>query len=383
MSTAIARLTASDFEEAMDVLNFSFGFEHPHNFETLLPVLYHPGAEAMSWNWALREEGSIRAIVGVFPLTWKLGDATLRIAGVGGVSCHPRYRKRGFMGQLMRHCVEAMREEGYPLSWLGGQRQRYGYYGYEKCGINYQLSLAPNNVRHVFGDGDLGIEFRPLERQDRTHLQGVIGLHDAQPIRGVRPRDRFYNMLLSWYHKPHIAISPDSRMIGYVVANGNGDRITEILAVNEGEPELQIAAAWVQQHGEATFDLAPSNRLLPKLAAVCGGMSVHSSGNWQVFDWAAALDALLKAQGTLIPLTDGAVVIEIADYGKVLLEVAGGSARCIRSDAAPALQTDAFTAMRLLFGPLPPATVLALPQAAAALEQWCPLPLFWGRQDGV
>ena len=383
MSTAIARLTAADFEEAMDVLNFSFGFEHPHNFETLLPVLYHPGAEAMSWNWALREEGSIRAIVGVFPLTWKLGDATLRIAGVGGVSCHPRYRKRGFMGQLMRHCVEAMREEGYPLSWLGGQRQRYGYYGYEKCGINYQLSLAPNNVRHVFGDGDLGIEFRPLERQDRTHLQGVIGLHDAQPIRGVRPRERFYNMLLSWYHKPHIAISPDSRMIGYVVANGNGDRITEILAVNEGEPELQIAAAWVQQHGEATFDLAPSNRLLPKLAAVCGGMSVHSSGNWQIFDWAAALDALLKVQGTLIPLNDGAVVIEIADYGKVLLEVAGGSARCIRSDAAPALQTDAFTAMRLLFGPLPPATVLALPQAAAALEQWCPLPLFWGRQDGV
>ena len=383
MSTAIARLTPADFEEAMDVLNFSFGFEHPHNFETLLPVLYHPGAEAMSWNWALREEGSIRAIVGVFPLTWKLGDATLRIAGVGGVSCHPRYRKRGFMGQLMRHCVEAMREEGYPLSWLGGQRQRYGYYGYEKCGINYQLSLAPNNVRHVFGDGDLGIEFRPLERQDRTHLQGVIGLHDAQPIRGVRPRERFYNMLLSWYHKPHIAISPDSRMIGYVVANGNGDRITEILAVNEGEPELQIAAAWVQQHGEATFDLAPSNRLLPKLAAVCGGMSVHSSGNWQIFDWAAALDALLKAQCTLIPLIDGAVVIEIADYGKVLLEVAGGSARCIRSDAAPALQTDAFTAMRLLFGPLPPATVLALPQAAAALEQWCPLPLFWGRQDGV
>ena len=367
----------------MDVLNFSFGFEHPHNFETLLPVLYHPGAEAMSWNWALREEGSIRAIVGVFPLTWKLGDATLRIAGVGGVSCHPRYRKRGFMGQLMRHCVEAMREEGYPLSWLGGQRQRYGYYGYEKCGINYQLSLAPINVRHVFGDGDLGIEFRPRESQDRTHLQGVIGLHDAQPIRGVRPRERFYNMLLSWYHKPHIAISPDSRMIGYVVANGNGDRITEILAVNEGEPELQIAAAWVQQHGEATFDLAPSNRLLPKLAAVCGGMSVHSSGNWQIFDWAAALDALLKAQCTLIPLIDGAVVIEIADYGKVLLEVAGGSARCIRSDAAPALQTDAFTAMRLLFGPLPPATVLALPQAAAALEQWCPLPLFWGRQDGV
>ena len=383
MSTDIARLTTADFEEAMDVLNFSFGFKHPHNFETLLPVLYNPGAEAMNWNWALREKGRIRAIVGVFPLVWRLGDAKLRIAGIGGVSCHPRYRKRGFMGQLMRHCVETMREEGYPLSWLGGQRQRYGYYGYEKCGINYQLSLAPNNVRHVFGDGDIGIKFRPLERQDRTHIQAVIDLHDAQPIRGIRSPERFYDALLSWYHKPHIAISLDSHMIGYVVANGNGDRITEILAVNEGEPELSIAAAWVQQHGEATFDLAPSNRLLPKLAALCGEMSVHSSGNWQVFDWVAVLDALLKAQSTLVPLSDGAVVIEIADYGKVLLEVASGNARSILTNANPALQIDAFTAMRLLFGPLPPSTLLALPQAAAALEQWCPLPLFWGRQDGV
>lgn len=383
MPTEIARLQASDFEEALDVLNFSFGFQHPHNFETLLPALYQSSEEAMSWNWALRENGRIRAIVGAFPLAWQLGDATLRIAGIGGVGCHPRARSQGYMQQLMAHSVATMQEEGYHLSYLGGQRQRYGYFGYEKCGIYYQLNLGSTNVRHAFGSADLGIEFRPLSRQDQTHLQGTIGLHDAQSIRGIRDPERFYDLLLSWRHRPQIAHSSDGRMIGYLVASEAGDLVTEILAVNEGEPELSIAAAWVQQHGETRFELAPWNRLLPKLAQLCEGLSVHQSGNWQIFDWETTLDALLKTRGTLGPLTDGAVVLEIADYGRILLEVSGGSARCVRTEIEPTLQTDAFTAMRLLCGPLPPSAVLALPQGAAPLEQWCPLPLFWGRQDGV
>ena len=172
-------------------------------------------------------------------------------------------------------------------------------------------------------------------------------------------------------------------MIGYLVASEADDLITEILAVNEGEPERSIAAAWVQQRGDTRFELAPWNRLLPKLAQLCEGLSFYSSGNWQIFDWEATLDALLKARGTLGPLSDGAVVLEIEGYGKVLLEVDGGVARGVRTETEPALQTNAFTAMRLLCGPLPPSAVLALPPDAAPLEQWCPLPLYWGRQDGI
>ena len=125
MSSEINRLQASDFEEALDMLNFSFGFQHPKNFETLLPALYKAEDEHMSWNWAVRENGRIRAIVGAFPLAWQLGETTLRISGIGGVSCHPRARNQGYMQQLMSHAVASMRAEGYHLSYLGGQRQRY------------------------------------------------------------------------------------------------------------------------------------------------------------------------------------------------------------------------------------------------------------------
>ena len=383
MSSEINRLQASDFEEALDMLNFSFGFPHPKNFETLLPALYKAEDEHMSWNWAVRENGRIRAIVGAFPLAWQLGETTLRISGIGGVSCHPRARNQGYMQQLMSHAVASMRAEGYHLSYLGGQRQRYGYYGYEKCGIFYYLSLSKNNLRHVFGIDPLPIKFRSLTRDDQTHLQGAIGLHDAQPFRGLRAPERFYDLLLDWQHQPNIALSADGRMIGYLVANQSGDTITELLAVNEGEPELAIAAAWVQQHGDTRFELSPWNRLLPKLANLCEGMSVSSSGNWLIFDWENVLDALLKTRAAQGPLVDGAVIIEIEGYGRLLLEVDGKHIRCAPTDAEPSLSADPATAMRLLLGPLPPSAVLALPVGAALLEQWCPLPLFWGRQDGV
>ena len=54
MPTDITRLQASDFEETLDVLNLSFGMQHPNDFETLLPALYQHGEEQMSSNWALR-----------------------------------------------------------------------------------------------------------------------------------------------------------------------------------------------------------------------------------------------------------------------------------------------------------------------------------------
>ena len=146
---------------------------------------------------------------------------------------------------------------------------------------------------------------------------------------------------------------------------------------------MDIAAAWVQHHGNTCFELPPWSRLLPKLAQLCEGASASSSGNWQIFDWATTLDALLKARAALVPLMDGAVVVEIAGYGRVVLEVRGNTAQCVRTETAPALQMDAFAAMRLLCGPLPPSLVLPLPAAAAPLEQWCPLPLFLGRQDAV
>ena len=385
MSTELVQLRADDFEDAMDFMNMVFSAHGPIDFTQLLPVLYQPDDELMGYNWAVRENGRIRAVVGSFPMQWQLADATLEIAGIGGVSSHPRARGAGYMRQLMQHCVERMRDEKKHLSWLGGQRQRYGYFGYEKCGTAHSFSLDKTNLRHVYGSDASTISFRSLAADDLTHLKGAKELYDAQPFRCLRPLESFHSMLCSWRHRPQIALAADGRMVGYLVASPNGDSVSELFAVEEGHPDLDIARAWTeQQSGQSVrFELPPWHRLVLPLGRIAESFSTGCTGNWQIFNWVATLDALLKVRATVGPLVDGRAVIAIEDYGHISLEVAGGEAVCTASKDAADLHAGAFTAHSLFFGPLPPSAVVDLPAQLTALEQWCPLPLFWAKQDGV
>ena len=149
---------------------------------------------------------------------------------------------------------------------------------------------------------------------------------------------------------------------------------------------LRIVRAWVAAADEqgCTVDLpATGGTLARELGLCCERVGLHPTGNWRIFDWVTVLGALLQVQRQGLPLLPGRVVLGIEEYGAVALEVDGDQARCEHTTDAPCLQLPASTAMRLLFGPLPPGEVASLPRAAAVLAQWCPLPLFWPRQDGV
>jgi len=381
MSEEIVRLTAADFEEGIDFLNYVFGAQ---NFETLLPAVYQKTDEWMSCNWAVRQDGKIRGIVGLFPIQWQVGDATLKVGGIGGVSTHPRSRGAGHMKALMSRCIEVMKDEGYHLSYLGGQRQRYQYFGYERCGISSSFNLNKSNLRHRFDD-DPGIRFEPLEKEDAERLARTRELHAAQPMHCIRAPENFYNHLRNWYQRPHVALDSADRMIGYLTASEKGDQIAELVG-DDDATAFRMLRAWAANHADWETSISlPATRLnLTHLLGQYGERtSLQPAGNWQVFAWTELLDALLQMRRLSGPLMEGRVVVDISEYGAVALQVEGERATCERTDDKPALQCDPLTAMRLFFGPLAPSQILPLPPGAALLEQWCPLPLHWPRQDGV
>ena len=165
----IIQLTASEFQDGMDFLNLAFGPHGPYDFQQLLPAVYRPTEEWTRCNYVVREEGQIKGLVILFPFTWRVGEASFRVGGIGGVSTHPKSRGAGHMKTLMNHCIRVMREEGHHLSYLGGQRQRYQHFGYEYCGGASSFSLYKTNSRHCFKD-DPGIRFVPLEAEDGDRL---------------------------------------------------------------------------------------------------------------------------------------------------------------------------------------------------------------------
>ena len=386
MREEIVRLSAAEFEEAMDFLNFVFGEHAPHDFERLLPSIYRRTDEHMANNYAIRRDGAIKAIVGMFPITWRVGDTTLRVAGIGGVSTHPECRGEGLMQRLMQHCVGLMREGRFHLSWLGGQRQRYLHFGYEKCGHALHFTVNGSNIRHCFDD-DAGVRFRPVGEDDGDLLRQAKAVHDHQVMHCERPLEDFRRFCVNWHHEPWAAADEDGEFAGYLVADGEGARVSELVAVSSAAA-LRMVRAWVvERDGKGvSIDVNPLNVGPARdLAEICEQTTIHASGNWQVFEWVEVVDALMKVQRLSRQMPEGSIAVEIEGYGKIRLQVKAGEASCKEAGERekPHVHCDAATAMRLLFGPLAPSQVAALSKEATGLDAWCPLPLFWARQDGV
>jgi len=373
MSDAIIRLAAADYGEAMDLLNYAFSYDHgAHDFPSLLPKIYRPTDELMSCNYAIRRDGRLVAAVGVFPLTWHVGGAALRVAAIGGVSTHPRYRGRGLMSALMRHCVEEIRAAGHPLSWLSGMRRRYRHFGYEQCGNELIFTLKGDDLRAAGVDG-AGIEFRPLSEDDPV-LADALRLHAGQPMRCERPAAEFVTVCSSWNNRPYAAVT-GNRLAGYLISGGDGSRVTELVAT--GAPAaLRIAAAWCAHRdiAEVTIAVSPANPEVARvLDAIAEATTVRFADCWQVFDWPAVLTALLRERVRAGDAEPGSLVLQIGEANRLRLSVDGSSAAAVPTDDPADFTMDETAAMRALFGPLQP----PLPVS------WFPLPAYLPHADRV
>ncbi len=373
MSDTIIRLAAAEYGEAMDLLNYAFSYNHgEHDFPTLLPKIYRPTDELMGCNYAIRRDGRLVAAVGVFPLTWHVGGAALRVAAIGGVSTHPRYRGQGLMSTLMRHCVEEIRAAGYPLSWLSGMRRRYRHFGYEQCGNELLFTLKRADLQAAGIDGT-GIEFRRLTEDDPL-LAEARRLHAAQPARCGRPAVEFVTICCSWNNRPYAAVA-GSGLAGYLIAGGDGTRVTELVAADV-PATLRIAAAWCAHRdiAEVTIAVSPANTELARgLDAIAEATTVRFADNWQVFDWPAVLTALLCERIRAGDAEPGRLVLQIGQTDRLRLSVDGMRAGAVPTDEPADFTMDEIAAMRSLFGPLQP----PLPVS------WFPLPAHLPHADRV
>jgi predicted acetyltransferase len=69
----------------------------------------------------------IRATAAVFPLEVFVDGKPLPMGGIADVATHAAYRRRGYVGELMRATLDGMRERGVHLSMLYPFYRRYGW----------------------------------------------------------------------------------------------------------------------------------------------------------------------------------------------------------------------------------------------------------------
>ena len=371
-----------DEEKVLDFIDFVFSQAHrPHDFARLLPKVYaHPGFSALH-AVAVREDGSVRGTVAMLPLTVRMGEADeLKVGYIGSVSAHPRDRGAGHMKALMAMQLEEARRRGYDLLALGGQRQRYGYWGFERGGAQLSFSLNEANVRHALkrekdpNASDDDMFFLKIEGADEPALEKIAKLHAAQPIFCPRGRDRLYDILCSFGGAPYAIGGAEGEIIGYFVEQG--DRISELVLQDEKDL-YTFLRCWMAGREDGTVTAYPWQRervlALQKVAESC---RVEDAKMFKILHWPRVLEAALRFRQSVQPLPSGRRVIGIEGAGTLALSVEGAKVSAAWTEETPLRVLGERDAVALFFSPQ-----AQIMEIDPLLKAWLPLPLSIPRPD--
>ena len=238
--------------DVLDFINMVFSMHsQPHDFAALLPKVYaHPGFAR--YHYVAVEDGHIRGTVALLPLTLRVEEnCALKAGYIGSVAVHPYSRGAGHMKALMRMALTDAEAQGYDLLALGGRRQRYAYFGFEKGGQRLTFSLNSDNVRHAMADVDEdAVRIREVTDAQDTVLDDVWQLSRRQMLTCERDRERLLDIFHSWHNALYVLedARQDGTFLGYL--NASGDQICELALLDERRL-AETLKAWMRGRAKA------------------------------------------------------------------------------------------------------------------------------------
>ncbi len=363
------RAVKEDRQEIVDFANLVFSqAKRPHDFKALLPKTYADGVPGIEdWRYVAKAGGKIVGLVACRPTPMVYGDRTLDCGFVGTVSVHPYHRGEGHMKALMALMLREERKKGRDMLMLGGQKQRYEYFGFEKGGVCVHIRVTANNLRHRARDLDASrVRFEPVTAEDTALLGSLKAMADSQVIHGVREEANFLHTMHSW-SSPFDAVYVDGELEGYVMG-----RVLETVLKREENLPLVLKALFAKESlREATLSVSPAHReRIALLSPIAEDVSVTASDMLQVFSWPKVLEAFLALQSRVRPLEDGRKVFRTEGAPAFAVTVEHGVPEAAQTDAPADIVLPPADMHRLFFDV--PNLVLPTPLPAS----WTPLP-FW------
>lgn len=357
--------------QILDLIDLVFSQNgRPHDFRKLLPKVYaHPGFADL--HAVAVQEGRLRATVALLPLTLQYADGSLLQGGyIGSVAVHGQSRGEGHMKALMQLQLDAARHRSYDFLALGGQRQRYGYFGFENGGTALTFHLNSANLRHALPDADPdAVILRPLQDADDPALLGIAALQEGQPCFCRRNSARLCDILRSYDAAPYaVEDQCTGALLGYFIARGS--HVSEMVLADEALCP-SILKAWGQSHDHFSirvWDGQPDRGAF--LRSLAEGYTLEDAEMLQVLQWPRVLFAALKFKNSIRPLPEGRRVIAVEGSGALCLRVAAGEATVFPTGEEPDLVLTDRQAISFFFSPLS-----SLIQADPLLAAWLPLPL--------
>jgi predicted acetyltransferase len=190
-------------------------------------------------------------IVGALRLTSdtiRLGEARLKMGGLGWVTTAPQHRRKGICRLLMHDVLRYMREHGYHLSMLFGIPDFYGKFGYVTTLADYSVSV--DTMEALTFDNPFKVsKAKPSEIRALQHM------HDANDAGVACSLLRVTGHIKSKWQSapsPHVLKDDDGHPLAYFDGKRDGDcfRVTEVGVSEPGLCGTVVKAAATMAEAE-------------------------------------------------------------------------------------------------------------------------------------
>lgn len=352
------------------------------NFLGLLPKIYKDRYRPAYNNFVVQEPGgAYRAAVGNFDCDLIVGGAEIKACCIGNVAVGKEYRSMGYMIRLMEESIADMKARGVDLSYLGGQRQRYAYFGYEYAGTSYEFGFSRASYRHALGNIPSGLKMEKLDAGDTESVRAIDAIYTKSPIHALRKADEYYDVLRSWEDVPYV-IKENGSFVGYAVQDPNSGNVCEFGFTDDALLPRFVAAVFENTEKDSIdFSIAPYE--IEKLAFFspnASGMRIEHNEHILILNFRKVLAAYLTAKTTYEKLCDGEITVLI--HGKtgdesLRVRVSDNIPEVTPFDGEARYEFDALEAVRVFFSNFPSDRSVLPPE----VRQWLPLPMYFSSRD--
>ena len=365
MKLPIRTLQPPEFEEFMRFMERAYGHSKGF-FQRAYPHLYQPTPEKCATYYVIEKDGEILSHVGLYPLRIVTAGVELTVGGIGGVATLPAARGRGYMTRLLRHVIGEMRAQAYPLSWLGGDRQRYNAFGWELASSSYQLTFSRRSLS--------------WGQAAPTPVEEVLPGKAVEHISQFMPHPQRRPELESQLRQADLRVWVSTT--GYAIAQGQERqriKLVELVSTSGNESGL-ISAVLEWNFGEqltwelSAWDEARLARLMPYAA----GWKASAQGMYRINELTQLLQQAEHFLGERAAgVRDFALTLGIREHDRLTtttIAVQTGTLQ-IRAGrhAAHYIELTPLTAARLVLGGPPIPELSSIPGGLRAL---LPLPVY-------
>jgi GNAT superfamily N-acetyltransferase len=177
----------SELPSLQRLLEVCFPGELPEGPVARWPHVFSDEKRTIDGTIVMAHRDRVVASVTCHPVSMIVSGVRVSAASVCFVATDPEFRGHGLMSGCLGRAIELMRSWGAALSWLIGDRVRYGRYGWENAMRKYLFVITPRSLA-VLPDAR-------FELRDTAAAEALLLIHNQKDPRVERDRQTMKTLL--------------------------------------------------------------------------------------------------------------------------------------------------------------------------------------------